>query len=149
MKVASYKLKYGTSKFYPKSIQKYIHARVEALSRRLQRELGDDYAVYMNPSDFSEAAYIRIRHRRTDVNYTIGFKSHGDFGRSATTPDKIVRLSSFETWKECKEVFLKRMMPYILHAMSNEKLQERMFEKDLRMHLHDMMDEVLSGGVRV
>jgi hypothetical protein len=146
MKVASYTLQYG--RFYPKSVHNYIHERVGALGRRLQRQLGDEYVVHTSTSKESEASYLRIRYKLTDTSYTVSFRNHGEIGTKHRA-DKVVKLSAFKTWKYCREIFITRMLPTILEELHTDKVQERGFEKSYRILLHEIMDIVLSEGGRV
>lgn len=138
MKIASYKLKYGL--FYPKSVQNYVHERVAALGRRTQRQLGDDYAIWTSKSNHSEAAYLRIRNRKTGIVFMVSFRSHGTF--SGVPSDRIIRLDKFKTWKECRGVFIDKIMPNIIDRMNTELVLQAEFEREL----HRTMDAILEGG---
>jgi hypothetical protein len=137
MKIASYKLKYGL--FYPKSVHNYVHERVAALGRRTQRQLGDDYAIWTNKSTHSEASYVRIRNRKTGVVFIVSFRNHGTFGPAC---DRIIRLDKFKTWKECRGVFLEKILPNIITKMNTDLVLQAEFERELHRTMDNLLESV-------
>lgn len=116
MRVGAYKLQYG--RWYPESVKTYVHQRVEALSRKLQRELGERYEVRFNSAKGSEASYVRIRNKDKGTKYNISFRNHGDFREKQY--DEAIMLCKFETWMDVKETFFADHLPHIRYLLDVE-----------------------------
>lgn len=116
MRVGAYRLQYGG--WYPTSVISYVHKRVEALSRKLSKELGEGYDVRFNGANGSEASYIVIRNKHKGTKYNVSFRNHGDFREKRY--DEAVMLCKFETWKDVKETFLSTHLPHIRYQLDVE-----------------------------
>lgn len=116
MKVGTYRLLYGG--WYPTSVRSYVHKRVEALARKLSKELGEGYDVRFNGAKGSEASYIKIRNKTKGTTYNVSFRNHGDFQEKRY--DEAIMLCKFDTWKDVKETFLTDHLPHIRQKLDVE-----------------------------
>lgn len=116
MKVGAYRLQYGG--WYPASVKGYVHSRVEALSRKLQKDLGEGYEVRFNGAKGSEASYVKIRNKEHGTSYNISFRNHGDFREKRY--DESIMLCKFDTWMDVKDTFFTDHLPHIKYLLDVE-----------------------------